>query len=70
VTEGEGLVQSRGQAVAAITVGDAVVVPPNEYHWHGATSERVMTHLSVAAGEVSWGEHVTDTDCNLRLEAD
>ncbi|HTU39208.1 MAG TPA: cupin domain-containing protein [Acidimicrobiales bacterium] len=69
VTEGLGLVQARGQAVVEIGPGDIVVTPAEEWHWHGATPDNVMTHLSITEGvgdsdkvETQWGDHVTDDE--------
>jgi quercetin dioxygenase-like cupin family protein len=62
VTEGEGLVQSRGEPVVTIRPGDIVHTPSDEWHWHGATSDNVMTHLSITEGDAHWGEHVTDAE--------
>ena len=44
--------------------------PADEWHWHGATHDHFMTHLSITEGvgpdsdkrETNWGEHVTDTE--------
>jgi quercetin dioxygenase-like cupin family protein len=62
VTEGEGLVQSRGEAIVTIRSGDIVRTPSDEWHWHGATPDRFMTHLSVTDGDAAWGDHVTDAE--------
>jgi quercetin dioxygenase-like cupin family protein len=62
VTEGQGLVQSRGEPVKGIRPGDVVHTPPDEWHWHGATPEHFMTHLSMTEGAADWGEHVTDEE--------
>jgi quercetin dioxygenase-like cupin family protein len=62
VTEGEGLVQSRGEPVVTIRPGDIVHTPTDEWHWHGATADNVMTHLSITEGDAHWGEHVTDAE--------
>ena len=62
VTEGEGLVQSRGEAVVPIRSGDVVHTPPDEWHWHGAAPDHYMTHLSLTEGDADWGEHVTDAE--------
>ena len=37
VTEGVGLVQSRGGQLIVMRPGDTVYTPPGEWHWHGAT---------------------------------
>lgn len=69
VTEGAGLVQSRGGDVVSIRSGDIVFTPADEWHWHGAAPDHVMTHLSMTEGvpeghgpEANWGEHVTDAE--------
>ena len=62
ITEGQGLVQSRGEAVVALGPGDVVHTPPDEWHWHGGTPDHVMTHLTMTEGDASWGEHVTDAE--------
>jgi quercetin dioxygenase-like cupin family protein len=62
VTEGEGVVQSRGEPAAAIRPGDVVDTPADEWHWHGAAPGRPMTHLSITQGGAEWGEHVTDAE--------
>ena len=66
VTEGRGLVQSRGGDIAEIHPGDIVYTPAREWHWHGAAPAHFMTHLSITeAGppgeqpETDWGEHVS-----------
>jgi quercetin dioxygenase-like cupin family protein len=60
VLEGEGRIQARGEAVLASRAGDVLTARPNEEHWHGAGPDRFMTHLSIAEGEPTWGDHVTD----------
>jgi quercetin dioxygenase-like cupin family protein len=69
VTEGVGLAQTRGGATMRIRAGDVVFTPADEEHWHGATPEDFMTHLSVTEGtgdgsrpEVEWGMHVTNAE--------
>jgi quercetin dioxygenase-like cupin family protein len=69
VTEGTGLVQSRGGELIVMKPGDTVYTPPGEWHWHGAAPENFMTHLAIwespgpdAGEEATWGEHVTDDE--------
>jgi quercetin dioxygenase-like cupin family protein len=62
VTEGEGLVQSRGEPIITIRAGDAVFTPADEWHWHGATADHFMTHLSMTEGTAEWGDHVPDAE--------
>jgi quercetin dioxygenase-like cupin family protein len=60
ITEGQGLVQSRGEAIVTIRPGDIVHTPTDEWHWHGAAPDHFMTHLSLTEGPAQWGEHVAD----------
>jgi quercetin dioxygenase-like cupin family protein len=62
VTEGRGLIQSRGQEVVEIRQGDTVWTPDGEQHWHGAAHDHFMTHLSLTEGVPAWGDHVTDEE--------
>ena len=67
VTEGLGLCQSRGGAIEVIRPGDRVFFEPGEAHWHGAASDRFMTHMAMHQVDddgtaVAWGEHVTDEE--------
>jgi len=62
VTEGRGLVQSRGEPIVGIGPGDVVFTPDAEEHWHGATPEHFMTRLSITEGPANWGPHVTDDE--------
>lgn len=47
VTQGCGWTQREGAAVERICAGDTAYVAPNVKHWHGATRETSMTHLSI-----------------------
>jgi quercetin dioxygenase-like cupin family protein len=68
VTEGHGLVQSRGSSAQGIRAGDVVHTPADEWHWHGAAPDHFMSHLSIteapddARPEADWGPHVTDAE--------
>jgi quercetin dioxygenase-like cupin family protein len=69
VTEGAGLVQSRGGNIVKIRAGDVISTPADEEHWHGATPDDFMSHLSITEGvgksekpETDWGAHVTDAE--------
>ena len=62
VTEGRGLVQVRGEDAVEVRAGDVVYAPDGEEHWHGATDEDFMTHLSITEGAPHWGDQVTDTE--------
>ena len=62
VTDGEGRVQARGDAVVTIRPGDVVRAPADEWHWHGAAPDTAMTHISLTHGDATWGDHVTDEE--------
>ena len=62
VTEGRGLVQSRGELIREVNPGDVVYTPDGEEHWHGASPEHVMTHVSITEGPANWGDHVSDAE--------
>jgi quercetin dioxygenase-like cupin family protein len=70
VTEGLGRVQSRDGKVVVIRPGDTIYTPPGEWHWHGATPDRFMSHLAMweapdpgaEVAESEWGDHVTDEE--------
>ena len=67
VTEGIGFAQHRGGSKEVIRPGDRVFFEPGEEHWHGATPDRFMTHLSMLVVDdngtsATWGKHVTDEE--------
>lgn len=73
VTEGIGLVQSRGDQVVIMRPGDTVYTPAGQWHWHGAAPDHFMTHLAMWEGpgegrgpESEWGDLVTDEEYNSR----
>jgi hypothetical protein len=47
VTEGKGRDQARGGDVEPIRAGDVIYTPADQWHWHGAAPDRLMTHLSI-----------------------
>ena len=62
VTEGRGLVQTRGEQIVELRPGDVVFAPDGEEHWHGAAPNHFMTHLSITEGTPHWGDHVADAE--------
>ena len=64
VTSGCGWTQCEGEAVVEIRAGDVVWCPPDQRHWHGATSTTAMTHVAIQeeldGKAVNWMEKVTD----------
>ena len=67
VTAGRALVQVRGQGAVVLDVGDTAYAPDGEEHWHGATPDHLMTHLSITEGAPDWGPHVTDEEYRSAL---
>ena len=56
VVDGEGYVQSRGEAARPIRSGDTVSAAPGEEHWHGAGPHSSMAHIAVSIGDITWLE--------------
>jgi quercetin dioxygenase-like cupin family protein len=70
VTDGVGRTQQWGGSVEEIRAGDVVWCPPGVKHWHGASPNTAMTHITIAGdlnGEnVKWLERVSDEQYNGR----
>lgn len=71
VTDGVGLVASRGGEVLEIRPGDVVYIEPGEEHWHGATPNRFMAHVAMQEADgtgqvVTWLQHVSDEEYRAR----
>jgi len=70
VTEGIGLIQSRGEHTHEIRAGDVIHTPSGEEHWHGASSDHFMTHISMTESIPDepdiWGAVVTDEEYHSR----
>jgi quercetin dioxygenase-like cupin family protein len=67
VTDGVGLVATRGGPVREIRPGDVVYIEPGEQHWHGATATCFMAHVAMQEADdsgqvVTWLRHVTDSE--------
>jgi len=64
VTSGFGWVQSEGGPKMEIRPCDVIWCPPNEKHWHGATTSTAMTHIAIQESldgkAVEWKKKVTD----------
>ena len=69
VTEGKGVVQPRGEAAVPLRPGDVIYAPADEWHWHGATPDHFMAHLSITEGDAQWGEHVTDEEYRAAVDS-
>ena len=48
VTEGTGTVATE-QEEQTVTVGDVILIPSGENHWHGAPGSTSMAHITVTA---------------------
>ncbi len=64
VTDGRGRSQAEGGAFTLFTAGDAIYLPAEVRHWHGADPDSSMTHVSVTGeGGTMWdGPAVTDAE--------
>ncbi len=67
ITEGVGVVQRRGGPIEIVHPGDRVFFEPDEDHWHGASPDRFMTHISITETDeggnaAAVGAHVTDEE--------
>ena len=64
VTAGLGWAQRWGGQVDEIRPGDVIWFPPGEKHWHGATAQTSMTHISIVEKQdgrsADWLEEVTE----------
>ena len=64
IPAGCGRAQTWGGPIKEIHVGDIVLVPPNEKHWHGAAPTTAMTHIGIQEnlpeGAIEWMEEVSD----------
>lgn len=65
-TAGRGWYQAWGQPAQALSAGDAVVIPPEVKHWHGAAADSWFSHVALEVpGEDArseWCEPVTDEE--------
>jgi quercetin dioxygenase-like cupin family protein len=50
VLSGAGRAGTENGIVIRLSPGDAVYADPDELHWHGATADSPMTHLSLTTG--------------------
>ena len=71
ITEGVGLIQSRGGEIVEVHPGQTIYTPPGEWHWHGAAPDHFMSHLAMwerpgEGPETQWGDLVTDEEYNRR----
>jgi quercetin dioxygenase-like cupin family protein len=48
VTEGTGVVATDNEE-RTVSVGDVVLIPAGENHWHGAPGQTAMSHITIQA---------------------
>lgn len=60
VTSGKGYYQKDGTSAQLLTLGDAVDIPANVRHWHGAAPDSWFVHIAVSQGKAQWFEPLTD----------
>jgi quercetin dioxygenase-like cupin family protein len=66
---GVGRICFKGEKPQVLNPGDTVNIPPDTMHWHGASPDRLFSHLALSeAGEqgqgAAWGTHVSDAEYN------
>ncbi len=47
IVEGRGILATEKEGEVEVGPGDIVVIPQGEPHWHGATPDQAMAHLSI-----------------------
>ena len=68
IIQGTAWVQSRGGQKVEARAGQTLYCPPNEEHWHGASSDSFMEHLAMLDNAddptttTTWLDHVTDDE--------
>lgn len=66
ITSGLGLVQEEGKETLEVRPGDTVWFPAGVKHWHGASKDHAMTHISIVVEQdgknADWMEIVADKD--------
>ena len=50
VTDGEGIVATEAGEVV-VRVGDIILIPSGEKHWHGATRDSAFSHISLTTAD-------------------
>ena len=72
VVSGVGLIGLREQIPQVIKTGDTVWIPPNQEHWHGASSTNSMAHIAIQEAlngcVAKWLDKVSDEDYDFRTK--
>ncbi len=74
ILEGRGIVAT-AQETRYVDAGSVVLAPAGEWHWHGATPDSAMTHVSIKQpGETNWdveeGNWATNYDSGEQNDAE
>ena len=64
---GQGLVANEHGERTTLTTGDTVQIPSDEVHWHGASPDAPMVHLSITRAPTEWTD-LPVTDAQYRDE--
>jgi quercetin dioxygenase-like cupin family protein len=64
VIDGVGRIQARGGPVVTIRAGETAICPGDEWHWHGAGENTMMTMIGAMQADedgnfVIWGDPVS-----------
>jgi quercetin dioxygenase-like cupin family protein len=62
ITSGYGFVCKEGEVPQRVRAGDTVWIAPNERHWHGATSNTLMSHTTTTIGATEFHGAVTEAE--------
>jgi quercetin dioxygenase-like cupin family protein len=62
ITSGYGFVCKDGEVPQRVRAGDTVWIAPNERHWHGATSNTLMSHTTITMGATEFHTAVTEAE--------
>src|SRR5690348_6631665 len=46
IVEGQGIVAIEGER-RTVSPGDVILIPAGAWHWHGATRDQAMCHISI-----------------------
>src|SRR6266568_7460367 len=54
IIEGQGIVATETEKLL-VSIGDVITIPAGMWHWHGATREQAMAHIStMKRGRTNW----------------
>ena len=54
IIEGQGIVATETERVM-VSAGDVITIPAGTWHWHGATQNQAMAHISIMKrGKTNW----------------